>query len=254
MYQVMLIDDEPWTLIYLNKLFSRPDLGFTVSASQSDASGALSAILSNPPDVIVTDIQMPGLTGLKLLETIHQNHLQCLTVILSAYAEYDYAKQALKFGAFDYLVKPVNMQDVQNLLIQIRQHLEKSPHSEDNLSQDESPSDSSAFEFEKLLAYIKKHYREKLLIKDLAKQFFLSPNYCSSTFVQRTGMTFSRYLTHLRMEKAVELLNAGSWSIQEIANFTGYDDLVYFTKVFKKHYGIPPAQYRKQIQKTEVPT
>ena len=95
--------------------------------------------------------------------------------------------------------------------------------------------------------YIKNNFTQRLFLKELAIQFALSPNYCCSLFTKTTGLTFSQYITKLRMEKALLLLQNPTLTINDIAGLTGYDDQIYFSKVFKKYYSLTPSQYRDKM-------
>ncbi|AIQ57830.1 response regulator transcription factor [Paenibacillus borealis] len=99
--------------------------------------------------------------------------------------------------------------------------------------------------FKELLHYTNKHFHEELFLKDLAAKFFINVSYCCELFKRVTGMTFSQYMTDLRMKKAVELLQNSNLSIAEICKSVGYSDYFYFNKVFKRNMGSTPSKYRK---------
>lgn len=251
LYQIIIIDDEPWTLNYMKKIFERMDLGFHICAAVSNAESALKLIPAMHPHVIVTDIQMPGITGLKLLQKIKETAPECEVVIVSAYSDFNYAREAIQHHAFDYCVKPVSMQDAQLLLQRLHTHLEgchqiAAPVTDDPVSFIK-PDPVAESSFQELLVYIKNNFTKRLFLKELAAQFALSPNYCSSLFTKITGMTFSQYITRLRMEKASLLLQNPNLPISDIAELIGYDDQIYFSKVFKKYYSFTPSQYREKM-------
>ncbi|MDR1692488.1 MAG: helix-turn-helix domain-containing protein [Oscillospiraceae bacterium] len=99
--------------------------------------------------------------------------------------------------------------------------------------------------FEKAIAYIAEHYRRKLTLDEVARQVFISPSYFSNCFHQRMGVTFSEYLSQIRIDKAKELLNDTNLKIYEVAEKSGYEDFRHFGKMFKKYVGTTPAQYRR---------
>ena len=143
------------------------------------------------------------------------------------------------------------MQDAQLLLQKLRTHLEKHHrtavpvvHDADVFTKPDPVAESS---FQELLVYIKNNFTQRLFLKELATQFALSPNYCCSLFTKTTGLTFSQYITKLRMEKALLLLQNPTLTINDIAGLTGYDDQIYFSKVFKKYYSLTPSQYRDKM-------
>jgi two-component system response regulator YesN len=108
----------------------------------------------------------------------------------------------------------------------------------------DQPGDANN-KFKELLLYTNKHYHEELFLKELSNQFFINVSYCCELFKKVTGMTFSQYMTDLRMKKACELLQNSTLSIAEVCKSVGYSDYFYFNKVFKRHLGCTPSKYRK---------
>lgn len=99
--------------------------------------------------------------------------------------------------------------------------------------------------FNRMIAYINRHFEQKLYLKDLSAQFFINQVYCCQLFKKNLGKTFSEYISELRIKKARELLKLTDLSIEEIAIKAGYVDYYYFNKVFKKHCGVTPTKFRK---------
>lgn len=249
MHKIVLVDDESWALVYLKKIFSRTDLWFEVAGTASSAAMAVNVIRKTHPDVLITDIQLPNCSGLELLRHLREDGYTGEAVIVSAYQEFHYAKEAFRYGVFDYCVKPIGRDAAENLLKQLAiklQEKEKGTCQEGFREQAYPAGEKTdeALAFWNLVAYIKNHYMEKLLIRDLANEYAFSPNYCSSLFVKNVGMTFSQYLTKLRMEQAAELVRTTLFSTGEIAAKVGYEDETYFYKVFKKYYGVSPVRFR----------
>lgn len=99
--------------------------------------------------------------------------------------------------------------------------------------------------FKELLLYTNKNFHEELFLKDLSTKFFINVSYCCELFKKVTGMTFSQYMTDLRMKKAIELLQNSNLSIADVCKSVGYSDYFYFNKVFKRNLGCTPSKYRK---------
>lgn len=103
----------------------------------------------------------------------------------------------------------------------------------------------SVFQVAKSIEYIKQHYMDpKLSLKSVCFHVSMSSSYFSSIFKQTSGKTFVEFVTHIRMEKAKELLNMSSLKSYEIAYAVGYSDPHYFSGAFKKHTGETPTDYR----------
>lgn len=98
-----------------------------------------------------------------------------------------------------------------------------------------------------MTSYINAHLEEDLSLQTLASRFFLSREHVSRRFKQETGQTLSEFVESLRMDKARKLLAAAGLRVAEVASQVGYGDEKYFSKVFKKHTGCSPGQYRQQL-------
>lgn len=108
------------------------------------------------------------------------------------------------------------------------------------------PSDIST----QLKWYVRHHYREDINLTELAKKvFFMHPNSVSRRFKEDTGMSFSQYLTLIRMEKAQELLDHGELRITDVASSVGYNSAAHFIQVFKRHFGKTPGEHAKILYK-----
>ena len=96
--------------------------------------------------------------------------------------------------------------------------------------------------------YIQKHYLEPLKLEDVSKRIGFNATYFSSVFKKETGKNFLDYVTELRMNKAKQLLCSGEMSVNDVAEAVGYQDLKYFSRLFKKNAGISPSDYKKLYQ------
>ena len=96
-----------------------------------------------------------------------------------------------------------------------------------------------------IIQYIQEHYCENLSIAGLAEQFGFSANYVSSLLKQELGISYNKYITQLRLNRAKELLLATRKSVKEITEICGYYSQSHFTKLFMEHEGCTPAEFRK---------
>ncbi|TVY11305.1 response regulator transcription factor [Paenibacillus cremeus] len=124
MYTVLLVDDEIWSLEGLRKLFRWEELGFSIVGGATDAAEAFEIICKVKPDLIVTDIRMPEMSGIDLLCMTRKQGIDSEFVIVSGYAEFEYAKEALRQGAFDYQLKPIDPEEANTMLGRLRQQLD----------------------------------------------------------------------------------------------------------------------------------
>lgn len=120
MYHVFLADDEPWALMTLQNLIDWSDYGFAVSGEAEDGEQALERIIRTNPDLIISDIRMPGMDGLSLLQTIRDRGLGAEVLLVSGYTDFEYARKALQYGCAGYLVKPVEEQELIEYLSKVK--------------------------------------------------------------------------------------------------------------------------------------
>lgn len=237
MYKVVLVDDEAWTLKRLNIIFPWSEYGFEVIDTFNDARLALDMIVTQKPDLVLTDVRMPEYSGLDLVRIARENNCKTKFVMVSGHAEFQYAQEAIRYGVTDYLLKPVSRETADKTLARIKKDLD-----ELRGANSESVFDNAAFN--EMIHYINEHYQEKLQLGELSKRFNLNRTYCSELFKKNVGISFVEYVTKLRMKAAAAMIAKGI-SVQEIAQKMDYD-YAHFNKVFKKYYNLTPRQYKQK--------
>jgi len=256
MYRVLLVDDETWALVGIRKIFKWQEKGFEVIGETTDPEDALQMICEQKPDVVFTDIRMPEMSGIELMKMTKEKGINTEFIIISGFAEFCYAQEALQQGAFDYQLKPLQYNEAEGILDRLFTHLEQKKksvnHTDKYLDNNSVLNDSHNYDtvytsenFRNLLKYINQNFNKELYLKDLSCQFFINETYCCELFKKVTGKTFSEYMNSLRIKKACELLETGDLSVDEVAREIGYRDYYYFNKVFKKYIGFTPFQYKK---------
>jgi len=108
MHRVLIVDDEPWVAFGIANLIDWKAFDFQVIGEAYDGLSAWERIEVEQPELVVSDIRMPGLDGLELLERIHDRQLDIRVVLVSGYADFQYAQKAIRLGAFDYLLKQID--------------------------------------------------------------------------------------------------------------------------------------------------
>ena len=226
MINVYIADDEVWITLGLKKLLEKLDMDVYVVGTANNGVTAKEEISHFKPDVVFTDIRMPGLSGLELLKAIPDVSPDSKVVIISGYAEFSYAKEAVQHHAYDYLVKPIKEEDLRRVMTSII-----SDRGEEG-SEEKAPGLDRMID--NVVSDIREHYMEDISLTSLASKYKLSMGRLSEMIKEHLRVNFSDYIASLRIQRAKELLQDDSLSIQEIAEIVGYNDYFYFTKVFKK--------------------
>lgn len=240
MFRVYLADDEMWVVMGLKKLIERTEYPFQVIGEANNGVTALEEVLEKKPDILITDIRMPGYTGLELLERLKEAELDTKVVFISGYAEFEYAQSAVRLGAFDYLLKPIEQEKLNDVLERLMEQYEPAPRPDGD---DEVPVSTRR----QIVQFIKENYAQNISLTSLSERYGLSVGYLSARLKEDLGLPFSEYLTSKRIQKAKELLADETLSIETVAGMVGYSDYFYFIKVFKKNTGISPSKYRKNL-------
>lgn len=240
--KVLLVDDEIMIREGFKKLFDWNAHDCEVIGEAADGMEALTQIDTLHPDIVIMDINIPIMSGLKIIQMSRIKHPQTAFVIVSGYDDFSYCQQALRLQITDYILKPVNYEEfgtcIDNLKISL---YEKKVFSKEESTEQEERVITG------ITRYLQEHLEEDLSLSVLSEQFHLNPQYISQLFKNEIGVGFLAYLTNIRMEKAKKLLLSTSYSVAEIAGQVGYGDYRVFTKAFKKAEGITPSQYRREF-------
>lgn len=241
MYKVFIADDEAWTIVGMKKLIEKSGLPFKVIGEASNGVTTLEEMEKKKPDVLFSDIRMPGLNGLELLEELRQRKIESKVVFISGYADFEYAKKAIELQAYDYLLKPVKQEELNKVLNRIDEELNQ------RMEEEAEEEEVSLTVMQQIVSEIQERYTENITLTELAEKYKISIGHLSNLVKQELKLPFSEYITARRIQTAKELLADETLSIEQIAEQTGYRDYFYFTKVFKKTVGLSPSKYRKSL-------
>ena len=238
--RVLLVDDEIMIREGFKKLFDWETHGCTVAGEAADGMEALAKIDTLNPDIVIMDINIPIMNGLKVIKMSRIKHPDTAFIIVSGYDDFSYCREALRLKITDYILKPVNYEEFGSCIdnLKISMYME-------NVSQE--PEEQEERIINSITRFIQEHLAEEISLSVLSEEFHMNPQYISQLFKNEIGVGFLAYLTSIRMEKAKKLLLSTSLSIGEVAEQSGYGDYRVFTKVFKKSEGITPSQYRRDF-------
>lgn len=239
---VVILDDERIIRRGLEKILRENFPFINISASLSDGQEAMDYFIDQKADLLITDIRMPHYDGLTILKMLRAQKIDIDVIIISGYDDFKYCKEALRYQAFEYILKPIDKAEFINI---IKKFVERK-------GIDETEKLKVTLEAEKKIIrdikiYLKTNYKNPIDLKVMAQQFHLNSVYISQLFKKETGESLTQYLLKIRMEKAAALLRDTDLQIQEISDNVGYHSTKQFSAAFKRYYEIIPSEYRNNV-------
>lgn len=247
-FTVVVVEDEKLLARNIAKNIEMVNPNFKVIRIETNGEDALNFIKEQTPNVIFTDIQMPVMDGIELIQHIseYNNYIKC--VVLSGHDDFAYAKSAIEYGVFAYLLKPVNLEELAALLKRLEQNF-LSTHKIFE-STGKPPTYSSAEIAGLIKKYIEQNYQKSIDLNLIADHFSFSPSYLTKIFVKYIHVTPSKYIQNYRINTAKQLLGDFNLTINMVGNLVGYTDPFHFSKSFKQVTGVSPANYRDNLVKS----
>lgn len=214
------------------------DAGYTVRAA-ANGREAIALATETPFDVVVTDLRMPEVDGIELLEWFKATHPATAVVFLSGQATVQDAIKALReWGGFDFLEKPIELPALTAVI-------------ERALARTQAPAEPPAPRTEPLspfarraLALIAERFREPIGLREISQELGYSPAYLTDALRRETGRTVLQWIIHHRLEEAQRLLNETDWTAQQIAQAIGYTNYTHFQRQFRQAHGVGPSHWR----------
>ncbi|HEY1352465.1 MAG TPA: response regulator [Ktedonobacteraceae bacterium] len=248
LYRIVVAEDEEIARRALRLLCERSRCPVEVACEARTGRQVLEALEQVRPHIILMDVVMPGMDGLETTRLVRARFPETKVAIVSAYDTFDYAQQALRAGAVDYLLKPVRPAQLEAFLARLCNELDtaRAPRLNAPLPP-EGGADAlpHAYVLRRVREFIATHYAHSLSLEQLAGQVALSPPYLSRIFRQEMGCTYIEYLTRVRMEAARRLLRTTTLSLAQISVAIGYQNPNYLSTLFKAHEGLTASAYRR---------
>lgn len=133
MHRVIIVDDEPWAILVVKNAFNWEAYGFQVIAETTSAEKAFDLICSEKPDLVFTDVRMTKLSGIDLIRMTREKNIDTEFIIISGFAEFSFAQEALRYGALDYCLKPIDFDMTEKLLRRLHAYFNKKRDLRNNL-------------------------------------------------------------------------------------------------------------------------
>jgi len=266
--KILICDDEPMVRMGLKVMLDElyPTTHEYIEAENGQVLVEKAAEL---PDLAFVDIQMPILDGLDAIEQAKEITPSTRWILLTGHAKFEYAQRAMQLGISDYLLKPVGIQQVEELMSKIgtlkdsdrtiQSYLKSVTNHDFDVSTKKRMADSiqeitgvrdgkepAADIVSKVKAYVLQHYHEDIGVNSIADHLNITPNYLSRIFHTQAGIKLSEHLSEVRITKAKELLKNPNISIKDVSEQVGYYNAKHFARVFQKQVGLTPSTYQRE--------
>lgn len=254
MYRVLLVDDEQIERMALAKKIDRY-YGDKVNIYHAvNGREAVDMCSDHKNDIIIMDISMPEMNGVMAAKYIRQIDDKCSIIFLTAYDDFEYARNAIKIRALDYLLKPCDINDLLAVMDMVIQKLDRECDFKGNTKENKPErkrenvknfDEQTTIKY--LREYVENNYTFDISMQEVAEDMGYSDAYFSKLFKQYFNQNFTAYLTEYRIKKAKELLTDTNNSIKDISRMVGYEDSNYFAKIFKRIVGEIPSKFRENL-------
>lgn len=249
MYHILIVDDEELLVEHLCAMVQKHE-ALHLSGTASNGLEAVEKIEALHPDIILTDIVMPGMDGLELIQYCCEHFPQIHFIVLSGHQEFRYAQKALQYGVADYILKPVLQENLFASLNRLMEKLDALPV--ENALPEPHYSQIVESILEQAEAYLDD---ERLSLKWLCQtRLFINETHAGRMFTRETGEKFSQYINQRRISKAVHLLHKDPrLNVSQLSMRVGYGtNYRYFIENFKKQKGCTPKQYQLQLCEADL--
>ena len=237
MYKVVVVEDESMVRKGIILTIDWSALDCVVVGEAADGLQALKAVERYDPSLIITDLKMPNMDGIQMMEALRARGSRAYVIILTAYDSFTYARSALRLGAVDFLLKPFHDGELEAAVIKLRRRMEAEGSGTAPALPERKKGDKSKYVLQ-AMDYIGQHYGDQnISVGEIAQHLGLSESHLSHLFRKETDYTLS--LIHIS-----ELLRDCRTKVYEVAERVGYRDITYFSATFKKVTGMSPSEFQ----------
>jgi two-component system response regulator YesN len=251
---LLIVDDERNIRVYMQQVLEKMSLGFSSIMTAENGYEALEKAKASPPDIIITDVVMPWLSGHELVAALKEINPHCIYIFISGHDDVSYLQEAIVLQAFRYILKPIRIQELTSVLKLAIQKINETKQIADkkapikNLPEDSLTLSELGMRHRLLLLkarqYIEDHYMHNIGSREIASHCGISTGYLSALFHMLPDVTIPQYITNVRLKHAIQMMQ-GEASVSEIASSCGFSSANYFTRLFKQKYNKTPSEMKK---------
>ena len=241
--KIIIVEDEAAIRDGLEGILKKLSPSYEVVGKAAGGMEGLELVRKRKPDVILLDIRMPDMDGLTMLAQLKREGIRAIALVLTAYSDFSYARQALELGVQSYLLKPVRMNELNR---------PTAAGAEDRQSASgggnaDAPAGQELY-FRQAVSYLRHNYSYPVRVEQLARQIGVSRSCLYKAFLRCSGKSVQQYLQDLRLEEACRLLTDTRRAVTDIAYSCGFPDSPSFCRIFRKVYVQTPLEFRRRME------
>lgn len=254
MISVIIVEDEEMIRQGLVSTINWLEMDSVVVADAKDGEEGLEKIMKYNPDVVISDIRMPKLNGLDMIEKAKSLGLNFESIMLTSYSDFEYAKKSIDLKVQDYILKPISEDKLKEVMAVVKEKCygekysqklnEVAKHLISVMDIEEYFNDAMGNKHVTYaLEQVKLRFKEKISIEAIADELCISASYLSRTFKKSVSMNFLEFLNRYRVTCAIELLSIGKYKVYEVSEQVGYSNYKHFFEIFKKYTNKSPSDF-----------
>jgi len=244
--KILIVDDEKYAGILIANCVNWAVHGFQVAGCAQSSAEALALFEQEHPDLVFCDVSMPVMDGLELSRRMKELRPDIRIVIITGYREFEYARKAIHIGVEEYVLKPVQAEELLQTAERIKEEIAASRDSENPDVSDQNTLVRNEIT-RKAIEFIDFHLAMKgLSLRTIAVGLYVNGSYLSRIFKEETNENITDYILRRRMERSKELFDSTDLRVYEVSMLVGMPDAHYFGQCFKRYTGRTVNEYRQK--------